>query len=221
MAKCFFSFAFSCEEDLSDVLYGGPWVIEKTSLTLKRWSPNLDLNDGIFASSLIWVRLPGFPLEFWHEDVFKGLANSFGELLSVDPMRAGKKRMVYSRICVCVSQNIDLSSSVDIISKLGKWTQPVEFETMPFVCFHCKKSGHWAKKCPLRTNKNVAPSKMNTNPKSGPQQQIWRQKNAKVAQDEDDSIETVKVNATQGDPKGSNATILVQLEQDEANDVLK
>ncbi|XP_059071415.1 uncharacterized protein LOC131866220 [Cryptomeria japonica] len=130
MAKGFFSFVFSCEEDLSDVLCGGPWVIGKTSLALKHWSLNLDLNDGIFGSSPIWVRLPGFPLEFWHEDVFKGLASSFGELLSVDSMMEARKRMVYVWICICVNQNTKLPSSVDIISKLGKWTQPVEFETM-------------------------------------------------------------------------------------------
>lgn len=77
MAKGFFSFAFSCEEYFSDVLCGGPWVIGMTSLALKCWSLNLDLNDGIFFPAPIWVRLPSFPLELWHEDVFKGLAISF------------------------------------------------------------------------------------------------------------------------------------------------
>ncbi|XP_057846158.2 uncharacterized protein LOC131055859 [Cryptomeria japonica] len=100
MTKGFFSFAFSCEEDLSDVLYGGPWVVGKTSLALNRWSPNLYLNDGIFGSAPIWVRLPGFPLEFWQEDVFKGLASSFGELLFVDSMTTARKRMVYARIYI-------------------------------------------------------------------------------------------------------------------------
>ncbi|XP_059066415.1 uncharacterized protein LOC131857723 [Cryptomeria japonica] len=168
MPKGFFSFAFSCEEDLYVVLCGGPWVIGKTSLALKCWFPNLDLNDGSFSSAPVWVRVPSFPLEFWHEDVFKGLASSFGELLSVDPMMAARKRMVYARIYICISQNIDLPSSMDIISKLGKWTQPVEFETISFVCFHCKKYRHWDKKCPLQTNTNVSPNNKNVSPKSDP-----------------------------------------------------
>ncbi|XP_057841724.1 uncharacterized protein LOC131051294 [Cryptomeria japonica] len=208
MAKDFFSFAFSCEEDLSDVLCGGPWVIGETLLPLKRWSPNLDLNDGILGFAPVWVRLSDFPLEFWHEDVFKGLASSFGELLSIDSMMAARKRMVYVRICVCVNQNTDLSSSVDIISRLGKWTQPTEFETMPSVCFKYKITGHWAKKYPLQINKIVGPRKANSGYNNGLHKQTWREKMSTVAQNEDGSIEMVK---NIGNLKEPTSSSLVQL----------
>ncbi|XP_057867841.2 uncharacterized protein LOC131075066 [Cryptomeria japonica] len=221
MAKVFFSFTFSCEEDLSDVLCGGPWVIGKTSLDLKCWSPNLDLNDGIFCSAPVWVRLPSFPLKFWHEDVFKGLASSFWELLSVDSMMAARKRIVYVPICVCVNQNTDLPSSVDIISKLGKLTQQVELETMSFVCFNCKKSGHWTKNYPLQIDKVVAPSKINFGLKNGPHEKTWREKTSKVVHNEDGSIETVKDIANQGDLKGFDSSGPVQLEEDGDIDVIK
>lgn len=36
MPKGFFSFKFSCEEDIVVIHYGGPWVIGKSSLSLKK-----------------------------------------------------------------------------------------------------------------------------------------------------------------------------------------
>lgn len=42
-------------------------------------------------------------------------------------------------------QPTDLPSSIEIISKLRKWAQPIEFETLPFICFNYKKLGHLKK----------------------------------------------------------------------------
>ncbi|XP_059068511.1 uncharacterized protein LOC131859016 [Cryptomeria japonica] len=127
----------------------------------------MELN-GSFESTLVWVMLPNLPLEFWVEDVFLGIANSFGELVAIDPMIAARKRLVYARICVNISQNMDLPSSIDISSKLGLWEQTIEFKSLPFVCFSYKKVGHWAKACPSNPKK---PLKANN-----PHKQVWREK---------------------------------------------
>ena len=37
---------------------------------------------------------------------------------------------------------------ISLKSELGVWQQNIEYESIPFAYFHCKKSGHWAKKCP-------------------------------------------------------------------------
>ncbi|XP_059065573.1 uncharacterized protein LOC131857306 [Cryptomeria japonica] len=42
---------------------------------------------------MVWVWLPGLPLEFWLEDVFSGNANSFGELVAIDAMIVAQKRL--------------------------------------------------------------------------------------------------------------------------------
>ncbi|XP_057837885.2 uncharacterized protein LOC131048058 [Cryptomeria japonica] len=152
-------------------LSGGPWMFGKSSLSLRKWSPNMELNDSFFESAPIWVRLPGLLLEFWLEDVFSGIANSFGELVAIDPMTTTRKRLVYARICVNISQNKDLPSSIEINSKLEMWEQTTEFESLPFVCFSCKKVGHWAKVCPSNP-KNV--QKPNNHVK-----QIWKEKTNK------------------------------------------
>ncbi|XP_059066267.1 uncharacterized protein LOC131857598 [Cryptomeria japonica] len=139
LPRVFFSFAFSCAEDIPTILCGGPWIMGKSSLTLKKWSPNMDLSDSFFETIPISVKLPGLPLEYWHEDTFKGITGVFGELLSIDPMMVARKTMVYARICVGVSRSKDIPLSVELVSKLGMLVQTIEFESLPFVCFLCKK----------------------------------------------------------------------------------
>ncbi|XP_057820685.2 uncharacterized protein LOC131033459 [Cryptomeria japonica] len=150
----FYSFAFSCTEDIMTILYGGPWIMGRSSLPLKKWSPNMDLSEAFYETIPVWVKLSGLPLEYWHEDIFKGIVGVFGELLSIDPMTTAWKRMVYARIYVGVSRSKDLPSSVELVSKLGTLVQTIEFESLPFVCFLCKKAGHWVTKCPQNTKKD-------------------------------------------------------------------
>lgn len=92
LPKGFFAFQFTCKEDSKAVRSGGPWVIGKSSLALKKWSSRVDLSDSIFEMVPVWARLLGLPLEYWNTDIYSGIANSFGELLSIDTMTAAKKR---------------------------------------------------------------------------------------------------------------------------------
>ena len=66
------------------VLCRGQWSFGKSTLTIKKWEPNMDLSYAFFLTTLIWVRLPGLPLEFWHEDNFRGIVGSFGDLIAID-----------------------------------------------------------------------------------------------------------------------------------------
>ena len=93
MLNVFFSFAFNYKEDLNMVLCVGPWLFGNSTLTIKKWEPNMDLSDAFFLTTPIWVRLPGLSLEFWHEDIFKGIASSFSELVVVDNLMASKSKL--------------------------------------------------------------------------------------------------------------------------------
>lgn len=165
LPKGFFSFNFSCEEDIVAVRCGGPWVIGKSSLALKKWTPNGIESGSCFEVVPVWLRPPRLPLEYWNEEVFRGIASSFKELLSIDQMTTARKRLVFARICVSIVQSSDLPSSIEIMSKLGNWVQKIEFETLPFVCFNYKKPRHWAKNYPNMAMK----SKNNT-------KKVWKEK---------------------------------------------
>lgn len=66
LPRGFFSFAFSCTENILTILNGGPWIMEMSSLTLKKWRPNIDLSNAFFETILVWVKLSRLPLEYWH-----------------------------------------------------------------------------------------------------------------------------------------------------------
>lgn len=102
------------------VLYGGPWSFGKSSLTVKKWEPNMDLMDAFFLTTPIQVRLPGPSLEFGHEDILKRIASSIGELVSMDHTIASRSKLQSARLYVKVVNLNNLPEKVELISKLVK-----------------------------------------------------------------------------------------------------
>lgn len=80
----------------------------------------MDLFDAFFLTTLIWVRLLGIPLEFWHENIFKGIVGSFGELIAIDNGRTTRSKLHCARISMKVAHLKNLPQKVELNSKLGK-----------------------------------------------------------------------------------------------------
>ena len=99
----------------------------------------MDLSDSFFLTTPIWARLPGLPLEFWHEDIFKGISNSFGELVALDNAMTARTKLHSARLYVKVANLNHLLEKVELISKLGKRTWKIIFEDLPNSCYACKK----------------------------------------------------------------------------------
>ena len=85
------------------------------------------------------MRLPGLPLEYWHEDIFKGIAGSFGELMAVDHATTSKSKLNSARLSVKVANLNNLPQKVELISKLGKRIQEITYEDLLNTCFSYKK----------------------------------------------------------------------------------
>ena len=86
----------------------------RSTLILQKWTSNLDLNNDFLTQTPVWIRLPKIPLGYWHEDVFDGIARSFGELLSIDHVTVAKKRLTYARICVGVLEGQDMPQVIEL-----------------------------------------------------------------------------------------------------------
>lgn len=94
-------------------------MIGKASLSLQRWMRNIHLNDSFFNQALVWVSLPKVLMDFWYEDFFKGIIDSFRELLYIDLIKTSKTRLTYVRICCKVEKGKDIPKVVEIQSRLG------------------------------------------------------------------------------------------------------
>ncbi|XP_059074990.1 uncharacterized protein LOC131875008 [Cryptomeria japonica] len=177
LPKGLLSFAFSCEEDKIRILCGNPWLARKIALVLQKWHPNLNMSEYLLVQVPVWVKLPGLPLEFWAESIFLGIASSFGEILSIDPIIASRRRLTHARFCIGVTHDVDMLEQIDIVSKLGTWKQQIEYESIPFSCFHCKKEGHWAKHYPLKPIGDNKKAKNPVESRKALEKMTWQVKN--------------------------------------------
>lgn len=60
------------------------WHIELALVLLKHWSPPFDPKCEHLGVGSIFVRLPGLPLHFWSEDIFKWTGNALGRDMDFD-----------------------------------------------------------------------------------------------------------------------------------------
>lgn len=94
-----FLFKFITEEDLIYVL-SWSWAYGKHFLTMAKWKPSFDPSVELNHMAPVWVRLPGLPLEFWDEQIFRWIGKSFGCFVSVNSVTLNKSRLVYAHFFV-------------------------------------------------------------------------------------------------------------------------
>ncbi|XP_059075102.1 uncharacterized protein LOC131875098 [Cryptomeria japonica] len=141
-----FLFKFNVEEDPIFVL-SGSWAYGKHFLTLAKWKPDFDPSTELNRMAPVWVRLPGLSLEFWDEQIFRWIGNSFDSYVVADSVTLNKSRLVYVRFCVNVVINKALPNFVSLKSKWGKWSQAIVYENATLFCQKCNKQGHTYTKC--------------------------------------------------------------------------
>ncbi|CAN1800774.1 hypothetical protein LINPERHAP1_LOCUS22684 [Linum perenne] len=95
------------------------------------------------SHTLIWVRLPGLPLEFFTETFLCRIGEKIGTLVRIDPMTLAMERGNYARICV----RVDLSKRLLSKHKLLHRIRRVEYEGLHVVCFNCGIYGHTNELC--------------------------------------------------------------------------
>lgn len=67
--------------------------------------PNFEPTDAIIDKIITWVRIPGFPIEYYHSLFLNWMGNHLGRKVKVDEMTESALRGKFARICV----ELDLS----------------------------------------------------------------------------------------------------------------
>ena len=65
MDNGFFLVKFSSIDEYEFAKYGGPWLIYNDYLTKRPWKPNFDSEQDDLKNLLVWVRIPGLPIEYY------------------------------------------------------------------------------------------------------------------------------------------------------------
>ncbi|KAK1272490.1 hypothetical protein QJS04_geneDACA015183 [Acorus gramineus] len=108
----FFTAKFNLEEDLIAVLEGGPWTMAHRPFIIKKWSPDLRMEQERLTSIPVWVRLPNLPIHLWDIECLGRIGSLIGKPLFMDSATERCSRGTYARICVKVEANKPLPDKV-------------------------------------------------------------------------------------------------------------
>ncbi|CAN1189172.1 hypothetical protein LINPERHAP2_LOCUS39736 [Linum perenne] len=144
MGAGFFTARFDSSEDYRRALLEGPWKIGEHYIVPRLWQEGFDPCTDNLSHTLVWVRLPGLPLEFFTETFLRRIGDKIGQLVRIDPTTLAMERGNYARICVRVDLSKKLLSKYKLLHKIRR----VEYEGLHVICFKCGIYGHTIDLCP-------------------------------------------------------------------------
>ncbi|KAK1318898.1 hypothetical protein QJS10_CPB04g01154 [Acorus calamus] len=139
----FFTVKFDLEEDVNSVLEGGPWTMDHRPFILRKWSPDVRMEQERLSSIPIWIRLPNLPLHLWEADCLSRIGSILGVPLYADSATMRCSRASYARICVEIQATTSLPDSVLVDIAPGvRETFKVDYDWKPLACKFCQTFGH-------------------------------------------------------------------------------
>ena len=84
----FFLIRFSITEDRARVLKGGPWFVGGHYLSIRCWEPNFMAKTAKLSALTVWIRLPGFPIEYYEPSVLRDIGLAIEPVLRIDTQTA-------------------------------------------------------------------------------------------------------------------------------------
>ncbi|GJX41565.1 zinc knuckle CX2CX4HX4C containing protein [Tanacetum coccineum] len=160
-SKGFFIFKFDSQAGLEVLLEGGPWLIRKSPIILKKWSMDTRLLKEELTRIPIWVKLHDVSIQVFEEDGISLIATFIGKPVMLDSYTSSMcneswGRSSFARCLIEVNSEADLVDVVTIgIPSLSgdgftKETIRVEYEWRPPRCDICKIFGHVHDHCPKK-----------------------------------------------------------------------
>lgn len=140
----YFLVKFNLEEDMNDILCGGPWIIAGQTLTVRKWNPGFDPMTDVIGKMAVWVRICGLPVKYFRDFAVEKIGKILGEVVRVDPVTIGQARGKFARLCV----EVDLSKPLRPFVEVESVAYNVVYEGISMICFECGCYGHSKDKCP-------------------------------------------------------------------------
>ncbi|GJS46677.1 zinc knuckle CX2CX4HX4C containing protein [Tanacetum coccineum] len=160
-SKGLFFFKFDSRAGLEDKLEGGPWLIWKSLIILKKWSMDTRLLKEELTRIPIWVKLHDVPIQVFKEDGISLIATFIIKPVMLDSYTSfmcneSWGRTSFARCLIKVNSEADLMDvvTIGILSLSGdgftKETICVEYEWRLPRCDICKIFGHVHDYCPKK-----------------------------------------------------------------------
>lgn len=151
---------FYAKEDYDYALENGPWVIQGHYLSVNKLSPGFLPSSALPSLTLVWVRVPRLPLEFFNDKFLMRVGDKLGKAVKVDGNTIMVSRGKYARVCVEIDLHQPLISTVI----MNGTSLHVEYENLHQVCFLCGKYGHRQEDCDANPSHTSVCSPRNVSP---------------------------------------------------------
>ncbi|GJS12161.1 zinc knuckle CX2CX4HX4C containing protein [Tanacetum coccineum] len=117
-SKGFFFFKFDSRAGLEAVLEGGPWLIHKSLIILKKWSMDTRLLKEELTRILIWVKLHDVSIKVFEEDGISLIATFISKPVMIDSYTSSMcieswGRSSFAQCLIEVNSEVDL---VDVVT---------------------------------------------------------------------------------------------------------
>jgi len=159
--KGFFTAIFHCIEDKMRIFEGGRYFFNSSGLYLTEWKPRFNPDKEDFSWAPVWIRMYSLPVEYWREETLTDIGNKLGTFIKVATETKTRKYTSYARICVQMHLTKALVDSVSLFHDDFEWTQPLDYEHIPFRCRKCHEHGHLFRDCPLNAQSKASSHDLN------------------------------------------------------------
>lgn len=113
-ARGFFMVIFSNLQDKGKVSKNGPHFHYNARLFMRYWEECYDPDKEKFLAAPVWVRLFGFPMDFWDLEILEGIGDMIERFVEIAEMRKKGRHTSYARICVYMNIYEPILDSVEL-----------------------------------------------------------------------------------------------------------
>ncbi|KAK1295057.1 hypothetical protein QJS10_CPA16g00398 [Acorus calamus] len=141
---------------MNSILEGGPWTMDHRPFILRKWSPQVRMEQERLSSIPIWIRLPNLPLHLWEEDCLSLIGSLLGVPLFVDSATLQCSHASYARICVEAQASSPLPDSILVEVAPGiRESFKVDYDWKPQACKYCQTICHDKVGCVMKPTVEV------------------------------------------------------------------
>ena len=132
LGEPFFLLEFEDEGEVERVLNRGMCQFKDKLLHLERWSEEAGCLQVGSQTKEVWVRVVGFPLHCWSEELFTRIGDCCGGFVEVDEETKNLSQLQWARILV-KNGGIFFPGTLNLVVKSFCYAVPLWWEVQPLV----------------------------------------------------------------------------------------
>ncbi|KAF9621063.1 hypothetical protein IFM89_016087 [Coptis chinensis] len=100
LGKGFFMIRLVCEEDLRNIMGGGPWRFGDQILCLSKWTLDFDRAIQRSFTAFVWIKFPKLGQQYWYYEILMCMGRALGSLMGEDKHTLNRDFSFYASVLI-------------------------------------------------------------------------------------------------------------------------